>query len=64
MAGSPTRGGTRQAKFLGPGGIPIRNETTDHYADGAVGTPNPPKPRSGNPFINPETNERYPGAPS
>jgi hypothetical protein len=33
------------------------------YVDGAVGTPNPPAPRSGNPFIDPLTGQRYPGAP-
>lgn len=50
-------------KYLGKGGYPISEWTTDQYSDGAKGTPNPPKKPSGNPYIDQETGERYPGAP-
>jgi hypothetical protein len=49
--------------YLGKNGYPLNELTTDRYSDGAVGTPNPPKKASGNPYIDPETGERYPGAP-
>lgn len=51
--------------YKGEGGFPLNTFVTHpvQYVDGAVGTPNPPVPPPGNPFIDPETGERYPGAP-
>lgn len=49
-----------ERRYLGKGGFPLNVLSTDHYVDGANGTPNPPVPRSGNPYINPETGLPYP----
>jgi hypothetical protein len=66
MAGSNSRGSIRVPKIAGGPEYNehVRANTPQRFVDGAVGTPNEPSPRSGNPFINPLTNERYPGAPS
>lgn len=50
--------GGNVVRFLGTNGPAI-------YADGAVGTPNPPVPGpTGNPWIDPTSGERFPGAPT
>jgi hypothetical protein len=41
----------------------VEANTPQRFVDGAVGTPNEPAPRSGNPWIDPVSGQRYPGAP-
>ena len=61
MAGHE-RGLTVERRYIGTGGWPF-NFGPARYADGSVGTPPAPTPPPGNPFIDPATGERYPGAP-
>jgi hypothetical protein len=46
-------------RFLGKGGYPISEMTTDQYSD-----VNPPPPKSGNPWIDASTGLPYPGSPA
>lgn len=49
--------------YIGVGGFPLNTFSTGVNSDGSVGTPPPPPPVSGNPWIDPATGEKFPGAP-
>jgi hypothetical protein len=65
MSGNDTRGLTPLYRPIATG--PEWNEafggTARYVDDSPLSDPPAPKARSGNPWIDPETGQRYPGAP-
>ena len=57
-------GGNPTVRYMDRSGWPIRQPAPITYADGSTGPNAPTLPGpTGNPFIDPATGQRYPGAP-